>query len=85
MNLLMMNMMVEKNKKKYCCDRYLPLKKEKCAYEKVQAKNILEKKAQARYEREETAKQRQLELEANQKQLEAGKRTMEQIMNWDLD
>ena len=44
MNLLMMNMMVEKNKKKYCCDRYLPLKKEKCAYEKVQAKNILEKK-----------------------------------------
>ena len=43
------------------------------------------KRYRLRYEREETAKKRQLELEANQKQLEAGKWTMDQIINWDLD
>ena len=61
------------------------MKKEKCAfYEKVQAKNILEKKhRQGMKGRKQPSGQ--LESEANHKQLEAGKRTMEQIMNWDLD
>ena len=65
---------------------HLPLnqKYKKCAYVKIKAKNK-KKEAQARYERKKAAKQRQQELEANQKQLEAGKWTKDQIMNCDLD
>ena len=77
---------VEKTRERTGLNLPLNQKYKKCANVKIKAKNK-KKEAQARYERQrkEAAKQRQQELEANQKQLEAGKWTKDQIMNCDLD